>query len=334
VFDPRFRRDAAVLEKVYDGDFRIGSMDADERRLIVIYASDIEPDATYLYDRSTRRAEFLFTPIPWVRTAQLSRMKPVTLKSRDGLTLHGYLTLPPGVVPKDLPMVLKVHGGPWERDRWTYDTEVQFLSNRGYAVLQVNFRGSTGYGKRFKRAAIGEFGRKMQDDLIDAVNWAVGRGIADPKRVAIYGGSYGGYATLAALAFTPDVFACGIDLVGPSSLVTLIKSFPPYWKPFLQSSWYLYVGDPDDPKAIEDMKARSPLYYAEHIMRPVLIAQGANDPRVKKAESDQIVESLRKAGKEVEYMVADNEGHGFVSPENMLKFYARMETFLAKHLAS
>jgi dipeptidyl aminopeptidase/acylaminoacyl peptidase len=229
-------------------------------------------------------------------------------------------------------MVLNVHGGPWYSDTWGFGPENQFLANRGYAVLQVNYRGSTGYGKTFAQMANHQFARKMHDDLIDAVNWVVAKGIADPKRVAIYGGSYGGYAALVGLTFTPDFFACGVDICGPTSLITLIKSFPPYWRPFLHARWYRYVGNPDDPAAVEDLKARSPLYHIENIKRPLFIAQGANDVRVTKAESDRIVEALRAAGKEVEYMVAANEGHGFANPENRIEFYRRVEAFLAKHI--
>lgn len=332
LFTPQLKKDFAILERVHGGDISIASRDADERRLIVVYNDDVDPGATYLYDRATGKAEFLFRPRPWLKPEQLAHMQPVSFKSRDGLTVHAYLTTPRNVPAKNLPMVLNVHGGPWARDTWGYNSEAQFLANRGYAVLQVNYRGSTGYGKRFEHAAEHEFAGKMHDDLIDGVNWATQKGVADPKRVAIYGGSYGGYATLVGMTFTPDVFACGVDYVGPSSLISLIKSFPAYWKPFMQATWFRYVGDPDDPKVVEDLKARSPLFKVNQIKRPLLIAQGANDPRVTKAESDQIVEAMRKAGKDVEYMVADNEGHGFQNPENRLKLYARMEAFFAKHL--
>ena len=332
VFDPDFKKDAAALDKVHSGDWWITSANADEDKLVVAYDDDVDPGATYLYDRKTGKAEFLFRPRPWLKPDELAHMQPVRFTSRDGKTVHGYLTTPRGIPAKKLPMVLDVHGGPWGRDTWGYDSEAQFLANRGYAVLQVNYRGSTGYGKSFEHAAEHEFAGKMHDDLIDGVNWAIHQGTADPKRVCIYGGSYGGYATLVGMTFTPDVFACGVDYVGPSSLITLIKSFPPYWKPYLQGTWYRYVGDPDDPKAVEDMKARSPLYHVDKIKAPLLVFQGANDPRVTKLESDQMVEALRKSGREVDYFVADNEGHGFMNPDNRLKLYARMEMFLAKYI--
>jgi len=237
--------------------------------------------------------------------------------------------LPPGVEPRNLPMVLNVHGGPWARDQWGYDPEAQWLANRGYACLQVNFRGSSGFGKRFLHAGDKEWGAKMHDDLLDSVDWAVENGYADRNRVAIYGGSYGGYAALVGAAFTPEVFACAVDIVGPSSIITLIKSIPPYWEP-LKKVFTVRVGDPDTEE--EFLRSRSPLFKADQITRPLLIAQGANDPRVKQAESEQIVEAMRQHGKEVEYMLFEDEGHGFARPENRLTFYAVAEKFLAKHL--
>jgi dipeptidyl aminopeptidase/acylaminoacyl peptidase len=234
-------------------------------------------------------------------------------------------------------MVLLVHGGPWAQDVWGYSPEVQLLANRGYAVLQVNYRGSTGYGKSFTHAAEGEFGRKMHDDLVDAVAWAVGEGIADPARVAIYGGSYGGYAALCGVTLTPDLFAAAVSYVGPSSLVTLIRSFPAYWRPFLQGTWFRYVGDPGteeepDDEVVADLLSRSPLSYVDRITTPLMVVQGANDPRVTKVESDQIVAALRARGVDVEYLVKDDEGHGFANPENRLDLYRAMEAFLARHL--
>jgi dipeptidyl aminopeptidase/acylaminoacyl peptidase len=233
---------------------------------------------------------------------------------------------------RNLPMVLLVHGGPWARDSWGWDPQSQFLANRGYAVLQVNYRGSTGFGKAFTHAAEHEFAGKMHDDLIDAVHWAVGSGIADEQRIAIYGGSYGGYAALVGATFTPDVFAAVISVVGPSNLVTLVKSFPPYWRPLLAGTWFKFVGDPEDPEQLEDLKARSPINRVDKIVAPLLVIQGANDPRVTKHESDQIVDALRERGVPVEYMVKDDEGHGFAKPENRKDMYRVVEGFLATHL--
>jgi dipeptidyl aminopeptidase/acylaminoacyl peptidase len=258
-------------------------------------------------------------------------MEPITFAARDGLTIHGYLTLPNGLPPRNLPVVVNVHGGPWARDVWGFNPEVQFLANRGYAVLQVNFRGSTGYGRRFWEASFREWGRKMQDDVTDGVQWLIGQGIADPARIAIYGGSYGGYATLAGLAFTPDLYAAGIDYVGVSNLMTFMKSIPPYWKPFLAMLQEM-VGDMDKDEAM--LREASPVFSADKIKAPLLIAQGAKDPRVVKSESDQMVDAMRKRGVEVEYLVKDDEGHGFRNEENRFEFYEAMERFLARHLAA
>ena len=257
-------------------------------------------------------------------------MKPVFFEARDGLKIHGYLTISPATMGhENLPMVLNVHGGPWARDLWGYDPEAQWLANRGYACLQVNYRGSTSYGKRFLNAGNKEWGARMHDDLVDAVGWAAEEGIADSQRVAIYGGSYGGYATLVGATFTPDLFRCAVDIVGPSNLITLIRSIPPYWKP-LVAIFHERVGNPETEETF--LRSRSPLFRVDQIKIPMLIAQGANDPRVKQAESEQIVAAMEQKGIDYEYLLFPDEGHGFAKPENRLKFYAAAERFLAKHL--
>jgi dipeptidyl aminopeptidase/acylaminoacyl peptidase len=276
---------------------------------------------------------------PELANFELAPMQAVVVKARDGLELVSYLTLPPGSdsdgdgrPEKPVPMVLAVHGGPWGRDEFGYNSWHQWMANRGYAVLSVNYRGSTGFGKSFMRAAIREFAGKMHDDLIDGVNWAVDEGIADPEKVAIAGGSYGGYATLVGVSFTPDTFACGVDIVGPSSLVTLIESFPEYWKPFLAGTWYAYVGDPANEEDRADMLARSAISRIDDITVPLLVGQGANDPRVTKLESDQLVDAMAAKEQQVTYVNFPDEGHGFARPENRLAFYAVMEGFLAQCL--
>ncbi len=324
--------DIARLRQVHDGTPNVSSTTTDETKWMVSFDAPTDPGATYLYDRQTGEAEFLFRPRPWLEPEQLANVRPVSFAARDGLGVNGYLTLPRGVEPKSLPMVLLVHGGPWARDDWGYQPESQMLANRGYAVLQVNYRGSTGYGKRFFNAAVKEFAGKMHDDLIDGVKWAVAEGIADPDLVGVYGGSYGGYATLVSLTFTPEVFACGVDYVGPSSLITLIESFPAYWRPFLKGYWYRFVGDPSVEADREDMKTRSPLFYVDQIEDPILIVQGANDPRVTKLESDQMVVALRDRGIKVSYLVAENEGHGFANADNRMALYRSMETFFGECL--
>ncbi|MCC7040073.1 MAG: S9 family peptidase [Burkholderiales bacterium] len=306
------------------------STNDDEDKFIVAATSDRTPGQRYLYDKTTRELTLLADVAPWLPADELAPMQPITYKARDGLTIHGYLTLPRGVAARDLPVVVNVHGGPWARDVWGFNPEIQFLANRGYAVLQVNFRGSTGYGRAFWEASFREWGRKMQDDVTDGVRWLIGEGIADAKRVAIYGGSYGGYATLAGLAFTPDVYAAGIDYVGVSNLLTFMKAIPPYWKPMLAMLQEM-VGDMEGDEAM--LRAASPVFHADRITAPLLIAQGANDPRVVKAESDQMVAAMRARGVEVEYLVKDDEGHGFRNEENRFEFYEAMERFLAKHLA-
>jgi dipeptidyl aminopeptidase/acylaminoacyl peptidase len=282
-----------------------------------------------VYQRPHRRGRYLFNTRPALEGYTLAPMEPIRLTARDGLTVHGYLTLPPGIAPRLLPLVLNVHGGPWHRDVWGYDPEAQWLANRGYACLQINFRGSTGYGKAFLNAGNREWGGKMQDDLSDAVHWAVGRGIADPARVAIYGGSYGGYAALAGATFTPDLFRCAVSVVGPSNLMTFINSIPPYWSSY-RAMLHQRVGNPDTEP--EFLRSRSPLFHVDRIRIPLLIAQGANDPRVKRAESEQIVEALKAKGLDYEYLLFEDEGHGFAKPENRLRFYAAAERFLARHL--
>jgi len=319
----------ADLRALNPGSPNLGAATRDERMWIVSFDSPTDPGPTWLYDRQTGEAEFLFRPRPWLKADQLADMRPVSFTSRDGLDIHAYLTVPKGVEAKNLPMVLLVHGGPWARDGWGYQPEVQLLANRGYAVLQVNYRGSTGYGKAFYNAAEREFGRKMHDDLIDGVQWAIDQGIADPEKVAIYGGSYGGYATLVGLTFTPEVFACGVDYVGPSSLITLIESFPAYWRPFLEGGWYRFVGDPGVESDREDMRSRSPLFFVDQIEDPLLIVQGANDPRVTKIEADQLAIALRDRGIDVKYILAENEGHGFANPDNRMALYRSMELFFA-----
>jgi dipeptidyl aminopeptidase/acylaminoacyl peptidase len=331
VIDPAVRDDFAGLAKLNDGDFAISSRtDADDVWLVG-YQSDRAPGRYYRWDRKAKQGTFLFTTRPKLEGLALSEMKAVTIPARDGLQIHSYLTLPVGVPPKNLPMVLFPHGGPWARDFWGFNGYAQWLANRGYAVLQPNFRGSTGYGKKHLNAGNRQWGLKMHDDLIDCVNWAVKEGYADPKRVGIMGGSYGGYCALAAVTFTPETFACSVDIVGPSNLKTLIGTIPPYWKP-MRAEFDVRIGNVDDPKDAELIRRASPLNFAEKIVRPLLIGQGANDPRVKQAESEQIVDAIQKNHGAVTYVVYPDEGHGFARPENRTDFNARAEAFLAANL--
>ena len=326
--DPDFAEVLARLEALSVGDITRLSSDEAGRRWVVGFNDDRDPGATYLYDHSSGQSRLLYRPLPHLAPESMAPMRPVTIPSRDGLALHSYLTLPVGVEPDKLPLVLVVHGGPWYRDSWGFDAGVQMLANRGYAVLQVNFRGSTGYGKAFLKAAIGEFAGKMHDDLIDATQWAIDEGIAIPDKVAIMGGSYGGYATLVGLTYTPDTFACGVDIVGPSNLETLLSTIPPYWAPVV-AQFHERMGNPNTPEGKQLLIDASPLYKADEIIRPLLIGQGANDPRVNQAESDQIVEAMKEKGIPVTYVLFPDEGHGFARPENNIAFNAVTENFLA-----
>ncbi|HLX30734.1 MAG TPA: S9 family peptidase [Casimicrobiaceae bacterium] len=330
--DPDARTLFGRLEaKVPGYEVIVQSTTDDESGLIVAATNDRTQGTRYLYDRKHDRLTKLGDVTPWLPEAKMAAVKPIEYKSRDGLTIHGYLTVPNGAAAKRLPVIVNPHGGPWFRDGWGFNPEVQFLASRGYAVLQVNYRGSTGYGRKFWEASFKEWGFKMQDDITDGVQWLIKEGIADPKRICIYGGSYGGYATLEGLVKTPDLYACGVDYVGVSNLFTFMKTIPPYWKPFL-GMMHEMVGDPDKDK--DRMTAASPALNADRIKVPLLIAQGANDPRVNKDESDQMVAALKARGIDVPYIVKDNEGHGFHNEENQFAFYEAMETFLDKYIGS
>ncbi|MFO1172679.1 MAG: S9 family peptidase [Hyphomicrobiaceae bacterium] len=325
----------AHLQSTYDPEVEIVSRTRTDDLWILTAGRPEKPGQYHLYDRKAKRIDFLFASRPELDGETLARMHPVVIPSRDGLELVSYLTLPAaeaGARPaKPLPMVLNVHGGPWSRDGYAYDPEHQWLADRGYAVLSVNFRASTGFGKSFITAGDGEWAGKMHDDLLDAVAWAVREGIAHAEKIAIFGGSYGGYATLVGLTFTPNVFACGIDIVGPSNLETLLATVPPYWAAFFETLTRA-VGDPRTEAGRALLKDRSPLHRADRIERPLLIAQGANDPRVKQAEADQIVSAMQAKGLPVTYVLYPEEGHGFAVPENRISFYAIAEAFLAGHL--
>ncbi|MEW6744982.1 MAG: prolyl oligopeptidase family serine peptidase [Planctomycetota bacterium] len=326
-------RDLAILrEKLPDGDLRVASTTEDMRILVVAVSSDINPGSVYVYDRDKGSVTKLYDSRPELPSEHLATMKAVRYPGRDGTAIPAYLTLPKGLEPKNLPAVILPHGGPWARDNWGYDAFAQFLANRGYAVLQPNFRGSTGYGKAFLNAGNDEWGTgTMQHDISNGVKYLSSAGVADKKRIAIMGGSYGGYATLAGLAFTPDLYAAGVSIVGPSNIITLLNSIPPYWGP-MKKMFTMRVGDPEIPEERERLIAQSPFYSAKKIQAPLLVIQGANDPRVKQAESDQIVVALRELGRPVEYLVAPDEGHGFAGRDNRLAMFAVIEEFLAKHL--
>jgi dipeptidyl aminopeptidase/acylaminoacyl peptidase len=338
VLDPAIVQDIDFLKRAEDGDMSVVSRSLDDRIWVVVFTRDNGPARYYRYNRTDKNVTFLFTDREKLEGLALAKMIPAVIKSRDGLDLVCYYSLPPnsdedgdGIPEKPLPMVLYVHGGPWGRDYWGFDSIHQWLANRGYAVLSVNFRGSTGLGKSFINAGNLQWGGKMHDDLLDAVNWSVQQKIADPEKIAIMGGSYGGYAALAGLTLTPQTFACAVDIVGPSNLITLLETIPPYWKPEIEQ-FTKRVGDFRTEPGRKLLVERSPLSYVQRIERPLLIGQGANDPRVKQNESDQIVKAMQAKGLPVTYVLYADEGHGFARPENRLSFYAIAEAFLAAHL--
>jgi len=338
ILDTSIQADIDYLKTVADGDMNVIGRSLDDKVWAVQFVMDDGPVRYYLYERPRKKASFMFTSRKALEELTLSKMHPVVIKARDGLKLISYLTLPywtdedqNGHPAKPLPMVLFVHGGPWGRDSWGYHSNHQWLSNRGYAVLSVNYRGSTGVGKSFINAGNREWAGKMHDDLIDAVNWAIAEEIADKERVAIMGGSYGGYATLVGLTFTPDVFVCGVDVVGPSNIQTLLETIPPYWAPVL-TVFTTRVGDHRTEEGRQFLASRSPLTYVDRIRKPLLIGQGANDPRVKQSESDQIVKAMQEKNIPVTYVLYPDEGHGFARPENRLSFNAVADIFLAEYL--
>ncbi len=338
ILDDSIAGDFAYLRTVADGDFSVGSRTLDDKQWIVSYVMDDGPVRYYRYDREEKRAVFLFTNRRSIEGLPLAKMRSTVIKSRDDLSLVSYYTLPiwsdsdgDGKPTTALPMVLLVHGGPWARDGWGFNASHQWLSNRGYVVLSVNFRGSTGFGKSFINAGNMQWAAKMHDDLIDAVDWAVREGIADPKNVAIMGGSYGGYATLVGLTFTPDKFAAGVDIVGPSNITTLLKTIPPYWAPQIEL-FKKRVGDHTTEEGRAFLESRSPLAKVGNIKKPLLIGQGANDPRVKQSEADQIVKAMKDKNIPVTYVLYPDEGHGFARPENRTSFNAVAEAFLAEHI--
>jgi dipeptidyl aminopeptidase/acylaminoacyl peptidase len=334
LLDSSYEKDFSYLKKLHKGLPTLVCSTLDFQKWVVAYSDDRGPVSYYLYNRSLKTSQYLFSNNKSLENLNLSPMHSLEIKARDGLNLVSYLTLPAGLTQKSakkLPTILLVHGGPESRDAWGYNSQHQWLANRGYGVLSVNYRGSSGFGKRFVTAGDKEWARKMHDDLIDAVDYLVSQGISDPEKIAIMGGSYGGYATLVGLTKTPDTFSCGVSIVGPSNLLTLIKSVPVYWKPIL-GSLKRKIGDPDTKEGLKLLKERSPLTYVDCIKKPLLIGQGANDPRVKQAESDQIVEEMKKKNIPVTYALYPDEGHGFVKPANRISFFAITEKFLADHL--
>ena len=338
ILDESIKPDLDYLKGLTDGDLNVTSRSLDDNVWTVAYVKDDGPVRYYLYDRTEQKAQFLFSNRKELEKLKLSKMHPVIIDSRDGLELISYLTLPHWTDPdgdarpeKALPMVLFVHGGPWARDTWGYNPYHQWLANRGYAVLSVNYRGSTGFGKEFINASNLEWAGKMHDDLIDAVNWSIDQAIADKDKIAIMGGSYGGYATLVGLTFTPDVFACGVDIVGPSNLRTFLETIPPYWAPTI-NLFTTRVGDHRTEGGVKLLESRSPLNFVDKINKPLLIGQGANDPRVKQTESDQIVKAMQEKEIPVTYVLFSDEGHGFARPENRLAFNAVTDIFLSEFL--
>lgn len=330
--DKSYQKDYEIIKKqIPDRDIYFSNSTDDEQFWLVSAYSDIDPGSTYLYDRNNQKLTFQYKPRPRIPVEEMANMKAITYKSSDGLEIPAYLTVPKGIEAKNLPLVVLPHGGPWARDGWGYNSYVQFLANRGYAVLSPNFRSSTGYGKKFLNAGNNEWGQKMQDDITWGVKHLIENGVADPKKIGIMGGSYGGYATLAGLAFTPDLYACGVSIVGPSNLITLLNSIPPYWES-IRTLFHQRMGDPSTAEGKAQLERQSPLNSAHKIKVPLLVVQGANDPRVNIHESDQIVVALRERGAAVEYIVAPDEGHGFARPVNNMAMLAATEMFLAKHL--
>ncbi|MFH1374075.1 MAG: S9 family peptidase [bacterium] len=329
ILDESVRVDIETIRELHHGDLFISSRDDADDTWLLGFVADDGPIPYYAYDRNTGEAAFLFMHRPDLNNYTLARMEPISFVTRDGLTIHGYITFPPEMERNMLPMVLNVHGGPWARDVWGYNPEAQWLANRGYICLQVNFRGSSGYGKDFINAGDKEWAGKMHNDLIDAVNWAVEKGYADPEKIAIYGWSYGGYAALVGATFTPDLFTCAIDGCGPSNISTLLQSIPPYWSAMLD----MFKSRVGDFETEEDfLNSCSPLFRIDSIRIPIMVVQGANDVRVKQAEADQIVDAMKEKGLDYEYMLFPDEGHGLARPENKLKFYAKAEQFLARQL--
>lgn len=331
--DKKFAADLAYLkEKLPDGELGMSSMTEDGQKMIVTVSSDVDPGSAYLFDRQTKKLSLLYQILPELKRENLAKMTPIRYTARDGLEIPAYLTLPVGKSARNLPVIVMPHGGPWARDIWGYNPYTQFLANRGYAVLQPNFRASTGYGKKFLNAGNKQWGTgAMQHDITDGVKYLIDKGIADPKRVGIFGGSYGGYATLAGLAFTPELYAAGVSYVGPSNLITLFNSVPPYWESF-KAELKLRMGDPNTPEGKKKLQQQSPLFSADKMKSPLLVIQGANDPRVKQAESDQIVAALRNKEIDVDYLLASDEGHGFREETNKLAVAAALEKFFAQHL--
>ncbi|MFJ6020546.1 alpha/beta fold hydrolase [Nocardiopsis alba] len=332
VLDDDFAEVYAKLSTLSGGVLGTLSSDDTGRHWIATFVHDRDPAVAWYYDHETGQSRRLFRPYPHLDPADLAPMEAVEFPARDGLPLHGLLTLPVGVAPERLPLVLMVHGGPWTHDTWGYNPQAQLLANRGHAVLQVNFRGSTGYGRRHTTAAIGQFAGAMHDDLLDAVDWAVDQGYADPERIGIMGGSYGGYAALVGVTFTPDRFAAAVDTVGIADLASFMRNLPPFSRPYLMTSWYAYVGDPDIPEQEVDMLERSPISRVDKITTPLLVAHGANDVRVMQGESDKIVASLEERGVPVEYLLAEDEGHGFANPENEIRLQEAILRHFEKHL--
>jgi len=332
-FDEESKADFDFLEKELDGyEIAITGSNKEEDIFIVRTYSDKSLGAYYIYEKEGQKIEKITDVSPWIDENEMANQLPIEYKSRDGLTIHGYLTLPKGYTmenAKNLPVVVNPHGGPWARDGWGFNPEIQFLANRGFAVLQMNFRGSTGYGRKFWEASFKKWGQEMQDDVTDGTKWLIDKGIANADKIAIYGGSYGGYATLMGLVKEPDLYAAGVDYVGVSNMFTFMKTIPPYWKPFLEMMHEM-AGDPVEDSLL--FREISPVFHVDKIKAKLFIAQGANDPRVNKDEADQMVEAMKERGIEVEYMVKDNEGHGFRNEENRFDFYRAMEKFLSKNL--